>query len=178
MLELGVAAAIGLVAAVVAWPVAHWIGPAGSRRNRVALFVTFVALFTAGNTTLMPHARAWKQGRVVEARRADERDRLARLDRERLNEVGLLAYPLQYHTPKLPGMGDVNWGAFVAVLNDVGYRGPVCIEVEDRAYEGSLQARKAAMLPHLDERQRCLFAAAPWTAGSQSRDTERTQFSP
>jgi hypothetical protein len=44
--------------------------------------------------------------------------------------------------------------------------------------EDSLQARKAAMLPHLDERQRRLFAAAPWTAGSQSRDTERTQFSP
>ncbi|MFM7868720.1 MAG: sugar phosphate isomerase/epimerase family protein, partial [Planctomycetaceae bacterium] len=28
-----------------------------------------------------------------------------RLDRERLNRVGILAHPNQYHTPKLPGMG-------------------------------------------------------------------------
>ena len=27
----------------------------------------------------------------------------ARIDRDRLNEVGILAHPLQYHTPKLPG---------------------------------------------------------------------------
>ncbi len=72
MLELVVAVAIGAFAAVVAWPVAHWVGPTGSRRNRIALFVTFVALFTAGNATLMPHARAWKQEREVEALLADE----------------------------------------------------------------------------------------------------------
>lgn len=68
----------------------------------------------------------------------------ARLDRDRLNEVGLLAYPLQYHTPKLPGLGDVNWSAFCSVLTEV-YDGPVCIEVEDRAYEGSIQNRMAAL---------------------------------
>jgi len=72
MLELAVAIGIGVVAAVVAWPVAHWVGPTGSRRNRVTLFVTFVALFTAGDTTLMPRARAWKQEREVEALLADE----------------------------------------------------------------------------------------------------------
>ncbi len=70
----------------------------------------------------------------------------ARLDRDALARVGILAHPLQFHTPKLPGMGDVNWGALVAVLNDVGYRGPVCIEVEDRAYEGSLANRKRALV--------------------------------
>lgn len=69
----------------------------------------------------------------------------ARLDRDRLNEVGLLAYPLQYHTPKLPGLGDVNWSALFSVLTEV-YNGPVCIEVEDRAYEGSLENRQAALL--------------------------------
>lgn len=69
----------------------------------------------------------------------------ARVDRGRLNEVGLLAYPLEYHTPKLPGLGDVNWGALFSVLTEV-YDGPVCIEVEDRAYEGSLEARQAALL--------------------------------
>jgi sugar phosphate isomerase/epimerase len=70
----------------------------------------------------------------------------ARLDRHKLAEVGILAHPLEYHTPKLPGLGDVNWGHYFSVLGDVGYRGPVCIEVEDRAYEGSLENRKASLV--------------------------------
>jgi sugar phosphate isomerase/epimerase len=69
-----------------------------------------------------------------------------RMDRERLNEVGILAHPSEYHTPKLPGMGDVNWGQFFSVLTDVGYQGPVCVEVEDRAYEHSLDTRKASLI--------------------------------
>ncbi len=68
-----------------------------------------------------------------------------RVDRHRLNEVGILAHPLEYHVPKLPGLGDVDWGKFFSVLTDVGYRGPVCVEVEDRAYEDSLEARKASL---------------------------------
>ena len=68
-----------------------------------------------------------------------------RLDRRRLDEVGILAVPLAYHTPKLPGLGHVRWGAFFAALTDVGYRGAVCVEVEDRAYEGSLEGRKRAL---------------------------------
>jgi sugar phosphate isomerase/epimerase len=70
----------------------------------------------------------------------------ARVDRHRLDEVGILGTPLQYHTPKLPGLGDVDWGRFFSVLSDTGYEGPVCIEVEDRAYEASLETRKAALL--------------------------------
>ncbi len=70
----------------------------------------------------------------------------ARLDRERLNEVGILANPNDYHTPKLPGLGDIDWGRFFSVLTDVGYDGPVAIEVEDRAYEGALERRKAAII--------------------------------
>ncbi len=69
----------------------------------------------------------------------------ARVDKERLDEVGILATPLEYHTPKLPGLGDVDWGRLLSVLSDTGYKGPVCIEVEDRAYEGSLKTRKAAL---------------------------------
>jgi sugar phosphate isomerase/epimerase len=69
----------------------------------------------------------------------------ARLDRNHLDEVGVLATPLEFHTPKLPGLGDVNWGIFFSVLSDVGYKDSVCIEVEDRAYEGSLQSRKQAL---------------------------------
>lgn len=69
----------------------------------------------------------------------------ARLDRDKLNEVGILAHPLQYHTPKLPGFGEVDWGKFFSVLTDCGYSGPVCVEVEDRAYEGSLATRQASL---------------------------------
>ena len=68
-----------------------------------------------------------------------------RVDRDRIDEVGILAYPKEYHVPKLPGMGEVNWGKFFSVLGDAGYNGPVCVEVEDRAYEGSLVSRTAAL---------------------------------
>ena len=69
----------------------------------------------------------------------------ARVDQDRLDDYGILATPLKYHTPKLPGLGEVNWGRFFSVLADTGYDGPVCVEVEDRAYEGSLEARKASL---------------------------------
>jgi sugar phosphate isomerase/epimerase len=69
-----------------------------------------------------------------------------RVDKHRLNEVGIMATPLEFHVPKLPGLGDVDWGKFFSVLTDVGYRGPVCIEVEDRAYEGSLANRQASLV--------------------------------
>ena len=69
----------------------------------------------------------------------------ARVDQDRLDEVGVLATPLEFHTPKLPGLGDIDWGRFFSVLGGIGYDGPVCIEVEDRAYEGSLESRKDAL---------------------------------
>ncbi len=70
----------------------------------------------------------------------------ARVDRDRLDEVGILAHPLEYHSPKLPGLGDVDWGHFLSVLGDTGYDGPICVEVEDRAYEANLDARKRALI--------------------------------
>jgi sugar phosphate isomerase/epimerase len=68
-----------------------------------------------------------------------------RLDRSRLDDVGILATPLEYHRPKLPGLGDVDWGQFFSALSDGGYTGPVCVEVEDRAYEQSPDRRIAAL---------------------------------
>src|SRR5262245_52866820 len=66
-----------------------------------------------------------------------------RIDRDRLYQVGVMG--LGWHVPKLPGLGDVKWGEFFAALSDAGYDGPVCVEVEDRAYEGSLPDRKRAL---------------------------------
>ena len=60
-----------------------------------------------------------------------------KLYRDRLNNVGSMAYPLEYMSPKLPGFGDVNWGALVSAINEIGYDGYACIEIEDRAFEGS-----------------------------------------
>lgn len=60
-----------------------------------------------------------------------------KLYKDRLDEVGIMAYPLQYMAPKLPGLGDVKWDEYVSALNDIGYKGYTCIEVEDRSFEGS-----------------------------------------
>jgi len=68
-----------------------------------------------------------------------------RVDQCKLDDVGILATPLEYHSPKLPGLGGVEWGRFFSVLGDAGYTGPVCIEVEDRAYEATLELRKEAL---------------------------------
>ena len=56
---------------------------------------------------------------------------------DKLNDVGIMAYPLDFMSPKLPGLGDVNWGKYVSALTDIGYDGCTCVEVEDRAFEGS-----------------------------------------
>jgi sugar phosphate isomerase/epimerase len=66
-----------------------------------------------------------------------------RIDTDKLYDVGIMG--LGWHTPKLPGLGDVNWQQFFSALTDTGYNGPVCIEVEDRAYERSLEDRKRSL---------------------------------
>jgi len=60
-----------------------------------------------------------------------------KLYNEKLNDVGIMAYPLEYMSPKLPGLGDVDWGAFISALRDIGYDNFTCVEVEDRSFEGS-----------------------------------------
>jgi sugar phosphate isomerase/epimerase len=54
---------------------------------------------------------------------------------DKLDEFGILAYPLDYMQPKLPGLGDVRWDRFISALTDIEYDGPVCVEVEDRSFE-------------------------------------------
>ena len=56
---------------------------------------------------------------------------------DKLRECGILAYPLDYMSPKIPGLGDVDWGAFISALNDIRFNGCAVIEVEDKAFEGS-----------------------------------------
>lgn len=54
---------------------------------------------------------------------------------EKLADCGIMAYPLDFMCPKLPGLGDVDWGKFVSALTDIGYKGAACLEVEDKSFE-------------------------------------------
>jgi len=76
--------------------------------------------------------------RIVHAHAKDEK-----INPDLIYERGITG--LKWHTPKIPGLGSVSWGAYFSALSDEGYEGPVCIEVEDRAYEGSLENRKRAL---------------------------------
>ena len=69
----------------------------------------------------------------------------ASVDTDHCDDVGILAAPLTHHTPRLPGLGSVRWAMLLSALRDAGYTGPVCIEVEDCDFEGSLEARKDAL---------------------------------
>lgn len=56
--------------------------------------------------------------------------------KDKLDDVGIMAYPLEFMSPKLPGLGDVDWGRYVSALTDIGYKGCTCVEIEDKAFEG------------------------------------------
>lgn len=58
---------------------------------------------------------------------------------DKLADVGVMATPLEYMAPKLPGYGDVDWLAFLSALSDIKYNGPTSIEIEDKAFEGSVE---------------------------------------
>lgn len=64
---------------------------------------------------------------------------------DRLNEVGIFSFPKLWHTPRIPGLGDINWAAYMAKLYEVGYEGPLCIEVEDDTFGKSLEGRQKAL---------------------------------
>lgn len=65
---------------------------------------------------------------------------------EKLADVGVMANPLEYMKPKIPGLGDVKWDKFVSALTDIGYDGYSVIEVEDKAFEASLDDAKRAII--------------------------------
>jgi sugar phosphate isomerase/epimerase len=77
-------------------------------------------------------------GRIYHAHAKD-----TEIDREKRYETGILG--LGWHRDRLPGLGEVRWGQFFAALTSAGYDGPVCIEVEDRAYEATLPSRHRAL---------------------------------
>ena len=70
----------------------------------------------------------------------------AKVFQDKLNEVGVMATPLEFHSPKLPGLGDVDWGKFISALTDIRYKGYICIEVEDKSFEDTLEDRRNSIV--------------------------------
>ncbi len=91
----------------------------------------------------MDHQKPWDQffERISHAHAKD-----VKIDQQRLDDVGTMANPLDYHDPRIPGRGDIDWQSYIQKLKDVGYQGALCIEVEDSDYEGSLEKRKQALI--------------------------------
>jgi sugar phosphate isomerase/epimerase len=66
-----------------------------------------------------------------------------RIERDLVDERGILA--LGWSTPKTPGLGDIDWGAWISALTDVGFDGDVSVEIEDEAFMRDLESRKKSL---------------------------------
>ncbi|CAG7607627.1 Inosose dehydratase [Paenibacillus solanacearum] len=49
----------------------------------------------------------------------------------------------------IPGDGNVHWQTVAFELDQTGYRGPVCIELEDHRYTGSVEAHRRGLIQAL-----------------------------
>jgi sugar phosphate isomerase/epimerase len=57
------------------------------------------------------------------------------IDRDGLYRYGSASQGMGWQVPRLPGLGQVDWGRFIGQLYRVGYDGVVSVEHEDRAFE-------------------------------------------
>ena len=65
------------------------------------------------------------------------------VDQEGLYRRGILEF--DWHVPKLPGGGDLDWPRWIEALREVSYDGSVVVEVEDPDYAGTLELRRQAL---------------------------------
>ena len=68
------------------------------------------------------------------------------IDEDGLYEHGVMSLGIGWQVPRLPGLGDVDWQAFMSALYRVGYDGVICIEHEDRQFEGTDELVKRGFL--------------------------------
>jgi sugar phosphate isomerase/epimerase len=68
------------------------------------------------------------------------------IDREGLYQNGVLSLGMGWQIPRMPGLGEVDWGKFTAALYAVGYDYVLSVEHEDRAFEGSEELVKRGFL--------------------------------
>jgi sugar phosphate isomerase/epimerase len=68
------------------------------------------------------------------------------IDRDGLYERGTLSAGIGWQVPRLPGLGDVDWGGLFSALYRTGYDGDVIIEHEDRGFEKTDELIKRGFL--------------------------------
>ena len=68
------------------------------------------------------------------------------IDREGLYENGTLSLGMGWQIPRLPGLGEVDWGGFISQLYRFGYDYVISIEHEDRKFEGTEDLIKRGFL--------------------------------
>jgi sugar phosphate isomerase/epimerase len=68
------------------------------------------------------------------------------IDRRGLYEHGVMSVGIGWQVPRLPGLGDVDWGRVFSALYRVGYDGPISIEHEDRGFEATDELVKRGFL--------------------------------
>jgi sugar phosphate isomerase/epimerase len=98
------------------------------------------------------------------------------VDPGRLYDFGVLAdRPKDWHTPRIPGRGQVPWGPFFQALRRIGYDGWVSIEIEDPAFV-SLEERQQSvllsrdfLLPFLTEQEAGRLQSAPGVSPARPR---------
>jgi sugar phosphate isomerase/epimerase len=68
------------------------------------------------------------------------------IDRDGLYERGSMSSGIGWQIPRLPGLGDADWGEIFSSLYHVGYDGDCIIEHEDRRFEGTDELVKRGFL--------------------------------
>jgi sugar phosphate isomerase/epimerase len=68
------------------------------------------------------------------------------IDRDGLFERGILSLGMGWQVPRLPGLGEVDWARFMSALYRVGYDYVICVEHEDRKFEGTDELVKRGFL--------------------------------
>jgi sugar phosphate isomerase/epimerase len=68
------------------------------------------------------------------------------VDPDGLYDNGVMSLGIGWQRPRLPGLGQVDFPRFVSALYRNGYDSVLCIEHEDRSFEGSVDAVKRGFL--------------------------------
>ncbi len=66
--------------------------------------------------------------------------------RDGLYRHGAFSSGIGWQVPRLPGLGEVDWGRFIAALYAVGYDHVLSIEHEDRRFESDEELVKRGFL--------------------------------
>ena len=57
------------------------------------------------------------------------------IDQDALYDNGIMSLGIGWQIPRMPGLGDLNWGSLFSALTHAGHDGPIIIEHEDRRFE-------------------------------------------